>query len=95
MSQTILFNKHINWLNEAINFNNPELSSCYMHHYMGCVAVMNGKAIAYGKNSNRNYSNDGFLNNCHSCHAEIDVLRKIKKLYGLKGNPKHNKQYLL
>ena len=43
----------------------------------GCVAVLNGKIIARGHNSSRAYSGDGFLRNTCSCHAEVDVLRKL------------------
>ena len=51
-------------------------SQMLMKH--GCVAVLNGKIIATGCNNDRNYSNDGFVNhNVCSCHAEIDVLRKV------------------
>ena len=50
-------------------------SSVLMKH--GCVAVMNGKIIAQGHNSYRNRTNDGFINNQGSCHAEISVLRNI------------------
>ena len=47
----------------------------------GCVAVMNGKIIAKGYNSSRCYSSDGFLKNTCSCHAEVDVLRKLFHQY--------------
>ena len=48
-------------MNMAIHLNNPDINTPFMHHYMGAVAVMNGKPIAFGKNSNRSYSCDGFL----------------------------------
>ena len=43
----------------------------------GCVAVMNGKVIARGYNSDRCHSKDGLLKRAWCCHAEIDVLRKL------------------
>lgn len=46
----------------------------------GCIAVLGGKIIAKGYNSYRTYSKDGFITNCCSCHAEIDVLRKCSKI---------------
>lgn len=50
------------------------------YHQHGCVAVINGTIIAKGHNSDRCYSSDGFLDDTCSCHAEIDVLRKISRL---------------
>jgi tRNA(Arg) A34 adenosine deaminase TadA len=49
------------------------------HHKHGCVAVMNGQIVARGYNSTRTQSSDGFLKNTCSCHAEIDVMRKLEK----------------
>ena len=46
----------------------------------GCIAVLGGKIIAKGYNNYRTYSKDGFITNCCSCHAEIDVLRKCNKI---------------
>lgn len=43
----------------------------------GCVAVMNGKVIARGYNTDRCHSKDGLLKRAWCCHAEIDVLRKL------------------
>jgi tRNA(Arg) A34 adenosine deaminase TadA len=43
----------------------------------GCIAVKNGKIIARGYNNPRSYSNDRLISNTCSCHAEVDVLRKI------------------
>lgn len=44
----------------------------------GCVATYGGKVIAKGCNTYKNYSSrDMFLDKCCSCHAEINVLRKI------------------
>ncbi len=46
---------------------------------VGCVAVASGKVVARGCNNARTYSKDGIIGQCLSCHAEIDVLRKIYK----------------
>uniref|UniRef100_A0A6C0JCT6 CMP/dCMP-type deaminase domain-containing protein n=1 Tax=viral metagenome TaxID=1070528 RepID=A0A6C0JCT6_9ZZZZ len=46
---------------------------------LGCVAVVGGKIVARGCNHYRTFSKDGLIQNCCSCHAEIDVLRKCKK----------------
>lgn len=43
----------------------------------GCVAVMNGKVVARGYNTDRCHSKDGLLKRAWCCHAEIDVLRKL------------------
>jgi tRNA(Arg) A34 adenosine deaminase TadA len=48
---------------------------------------MNGKIIAQGHNSYRNRTNDGFINNQGSCHAEISVLRSI---FHIHSNKKYN-----
>jgi len=53
-------------------------SQMAMQH--GCIAVRSGKIIAKGHNKCRTYSKDGLIYNSCSCHAEIDVLRKCKKL---------------
>ncbi len=45
----------------------------------GCVAVVSGKVMARGYNTLRTYSKDGLIKQSCSCHAEIDVLRKIMK----------------
>lgn len=56
--------------------NQAELSNLLFRH--GCIATCGGKIIAKGCNTYKNYSSrDMFLNNCCSCHAEINVLRKI------------------
>lgn len=49
------------------------------YHQHGCIAVMSGQIIARGHNSDRCHSNDGYLSNTCSCHAEIDVMRKLEK----------------
>ena len=43
----------------------------------GCVAVSSGKVIARGHNKYRSYSKDGLIRENTTCHAEIDVLRKM------------------
>ena len=55
-----------------------------MHYRHGCVAVLHGKIISRGYNSQRNYSKDGILTGC-SCHAEIDALRNALKNVGHRG----------
>lgn len=50
-------------------------SPVLMQH--GCVAVIGGKVMATGFNNYRTTSNDGFINNACTCHAEVDVLRKL------------------
>mgnify|MGYP001281326409 FL=1 len=45
----------------------------------GCVAVVNGKVVGTGCNNYRNYSRDGMLSNCCSCHAEIAATRSALK----------------
>ena len=60
------------------------------YHKHGCVAVVGGHIIEKGFNSERCQSNDGFLQDTCSCHAEVDVMRKLdkrfnKKQYNLSG----------
>ena len=44
----------------------------------GCVATYGGHIVASGYNTHKNYSsNDNFIDNQCSFHAEMDVLRKI------------------
>ena len=45
----------------------------------GCVAVANGKVVGTGFNNYRNYSKDGWMTNCCSCHAEIAATRAAIK----------------
>ena len=45
----------------------------------GCIAVINGKIVGRGHNTIRSQSQDGFIRNTCSCHAEMDVLRKCLK----------------
>jgi tRNA(Arg) A34 adenosine deaminase TadA len=58
-------------------------SPILMRH--GCVAVINGKIIARGFNTDRCHSRDGLLKHSWCCHAEIDVLRKL--IRALSGSP--------
>ena len=53
-------------------------SDCLMQH--GCIAVKNGRIIGRGYNNYRTTSNDGFIQNCMTCHAEISALRQVSKL---------------
>ena len=55
-----------------------EKSILPMRH--GCIAVSSGKVLARGHNHYRTFSKDGLIQNCCSCHAEIDVLRKCLKM---------------
>lgn len=57
-------------------FIEAERSNLPMKH--GCIAVSGGKIIAKGHNHYRTYSKDGLIEGC-SCHAEIDVMRKVLK----------------
>ena len=50
-------------------------SPVLMQH--GCVAVVGGKVMATGFNNYRTRSNDGFIENTCTCHAEVDALRKL------------------
>ena len=54
--------------------------STMKYHKHGCIAVVGGAIVARGYNTYRSHSNDGFLNGSCSCHAEIDVLRKLSKI---------------
>jgi deoxycytidylate deaminase len=51
----------------------------------GCVIALNGKIISTGFNNLRNYSNDGLIDCCSSCHAEISAIRNIPSLSKLSG----------
>ena len=43
----------------------------------GCIATYGGKIIAKGYNTHKYSTNDIFIENQCSCHAEMNVLRKI------------------
>jgi deoxycytidylate deaminase len=62
-------------------------SQCLMRH--GCVAVISGRIIGRGYNNYRCHSNDGFINNTMTCHAEIAALRQVNK------RKKHSKKIVL
>ena len=55
----------------------------------GCIATYGGKRIASGCNTYKNYSRDMFLENTCTCHAEINVLRKM--YHNIKKRRKLNK----
>ena len=57
--------------------NEARRSSCLMRH--GCVAVLNGRIVGRGYNNYRCHSNDGFIKNTMTCHAEIAALRQVNK----------------
>ena len=43
----------------------------------GCIAVANGKILGRGHNTLRTQSQDGFICNTCSCHAEIAAIRNL------------------
>jgi deoxycytidylate deaminase len=60
------------------------------YHQHGCIAVIDGKIIARGWNSYGSQPNDKYLSNSCSCHAEVDVMRKIERLRMKKQHHNHN-----
>jgi len=90
-----LSNKGLNLLNMALSVSNPCCSDEFLRHHHGVVIAKNGKVIASGRNSSRNYSCDGFIHSCSACHAEIDALRNLYKSVSLKGKTKNEKWCLL
>ena len=60
--------------------------STMKYHQHGCVAVMSGRIIARGWNTDQTWSNDGYLENTCSCHAEVHVLRQLNKMLNKKGS---------
>ena len=56
-------------------FEQAKLSPVLMRH--GAIATANGKIIGRGFNNYRTYSNDEFIKNTCTCHAEIAALRNI------------------
>jgi deoxycytidylate deaminase len=58
---------------------NEANKSTVKYHQHGCVAVVGGRIVERGYNSYRSRSNDGFLEGTCSCHAEVDVMRKLDK----------------
>lgn len=56
-------------------------SSNMKYHQHGCIAVADGTILASGCNSyGSSSSKDKYLQNTCSCHAEVDVMRKIERL---------------
>ena len=43
----------------------------------GAIAVVNGRIMGRGHNSDRTQSQDGFIHDTCSCHAEIAALRDL------------------
>ena len=50
------------------------------YHQHGCVAVICGSIVARGWNTYGCQPNDEYCDNTCSCHAEIDVMRKLEKI---------------
>ena len=64
-----------------------EAESSQMFFRHGCIATYGGKVIAKGCNTVKCYSaRDDFLEKVCSCHAEINVLRKIYYANRMKKN---------
>jgi deoxycytidylate deaminase len=74
---------------------NEANKSTVKYHQHGCVAVIGGRIVERGYNSYRSRSNDGFLEGTCSCHAEVDVMRKLDKRFNKssKNNSKTNKGF--
>ncbi len=51
-----------------------------MHHKHGALLVYHGKPISVGYNSTRNYSKDSMIDQCYTCHSEIDAVRNATKV---------------
>jgi len=80
--------KYINLAREE-SFKSPVL----MKH--GCVAVINGRVMARGHNHYRTQSNDGYIKNSCTCHAEMDTLRTLNKRYIKSKKEVNNKKVVL
>jgi len=63
--------KHARCIQESIHQAN--MSPCRSKH--GCVIYGNGNIYGKGYNNYRNYSCDGILQECYTCHAEIAAIR--------------------
>lgn len=63
--------KHQKCIQESIHQANQ--SPCKFKH--GCVIYGNGNIYGKGFNNYRNYSCDGLLQQCYTCHAEIAAIR--------------------
>ena len=61
----------------------------------GCVAVGNGKVLASATNCIRPHSNEGFIGDQCSCHAEIHTLRKLFYSHVNSSVQRHRKRYCL
>ena len=61
----------------ALATSHAKMSPMLQKH--GCVAVVNGKVVGKGFNNYRNYSKDGFMRTCCSCHAEVAAIRDALK----------------
>ena len=71
--------EHSNSDSRYLSFACEEAEKSIATYRVGCVAVASGKIVARGCNNARTYSKDGIIGESLSCHAEIDVLRKIYK----------------
>lgn len=69
----MLSNKQQNLYADSLN--EAEKSNMLFKH--GCTATYGGKVIARGYNTHKYSKNDIFIENQCSCHAEMNVLRKI------------------
>lgn len=59
----------------SLSLNEAEKSNMLFKH--GCVATYGGKIIARGYNTHKYSTSDMFISNQCSCHAEMNVLRKL------------------
>ena len=57
----------------------------------GCIAVANGKILGRGHNSLRTQSQDGFICNTCSCHAEIAAIRNLYHTHSSYSNSNRGK----
>ena len=71
----MLSNKEEQFIAKASGY--AQKSTMYNRH--SCIVVLNGVEIANGHNSKRNYSRDGYMDKCYSCHAELSALRNAVK----------------
>ena len=77
--------KHLKFIISAIN----ESCKSDMMQRHGCVIRSGNKIISKGHNHMRNYSSNGLMKNCCSCHAEVDALHNLSKSHGLTGHYLH------
>lgn len=71
--------EHSNSDSRYLSFACEEAEKSIANYRVGCIAVASGKIVARGCNNARTYSKDGMIGDSLSCHAEIDVLRKLYK----------------